>query len=640
MTRDGTTEERLDELESWVDRQRERLADQRATIAAQRDRIERLESERTASKRDGPAENDSRGNTDSSSSGMSRRSVLQGLGVAGLLSFGAGTGSASDPRGVVGSADQPVDTLYLDTLSGSLTGGSDLTTLAGDGLALSDGALQADATNVGDEEPLFTRADDGTLQFRTVRGDGSVDVSAEEDELVLDGDDSNSQTDVSDDGSTVVSSTDDINFGSNLDVSDDGDGSATVDADVQGATNWEDGGSDLLTTTSPFTGITVDDLVVGDLDLTGSTTIDHADLDGHGEDDHHTKDHDHTEGDVSAVPNGGLANDSVSVAGNSVSLGGSTGISHGDLDGLGTDNHHAKDHDHSEGDVSAVSNAGLSNSSVTVTPGNGLENGGTAPLGGSVTLDVEADGIGTSELDTPFSDLDVLFEGISTHEPFITTGGLGIDLNGGIIRNQGRISDDSDVLLSEGFTFYQSAGTNDVLGDAGDVVIESRDGTLTKQLVLYDYDNGATSSARYKKQIEPASEADIDPRGILDVPVRTWTDASTDSQSFGFIAEEVQEAIGDMAVRHKRLTEEEANRAGETYLEEYDVEAGNEVPNSLVQMVLLGCTVSVLQDQQEQIDTLQDENERLRERNATLESRLKSIESHLGLANEQAVADD
>jgi hypothetical protein len=57
----------------------------------------------------------------------------------------------------------------------------------------------------------------------------------------------------------------------------------------------------------------------------------HSDLNGIGPNDHHAQDHDHTSADVSTVPNAGLVNDSVTVAGRSVSLGGQTGVLAEDL---------------------------------------------------------------------------------------------------------------------------------------------------------------------------------------------------------------------------------------------------------------------------------------------------------------------
>jgi hypothetical protein len=119
----------------------------------------------------------------------------------------------------------------------------------------------------------------------------------------------------------------------------------------------------------------------------------------------------------------GLANDSVTVAGNAVSLGGSTGIGHADLTGVSEDQHHPKDHDHTEADISAVPNTGLANSSVTVTAGDGLKNGGSVSLGSSTTLDVEASEVAGNALEDDGSDnLAVSAGGIGTGE--LTSGAV------------------------------------------------------------------------------------------------------------------------------------------------------------------------------------------------------------------------
>jgi hypothetical protein len=50
--------------------------------------------------------------------------------------------------------------------------------------------------------------------------------------------------------------------------------------------------------------------------------------------------HDHSEGGMTVVPNAGLSNSDVTVAGNTVSLGGSTSVAHGDLSDAPTNAHH------------------------------------------------------------------------------------------------------------------------------------------------------------------------------------------------------------------------------------------------------------------------------------------------------------
>ena len=69
-----------------------------------------------------------------------------------------------------------------------------------------------------------------------------------------------------------------------------------------------------------------------------------------------------------------VTTDSLTVAGNSVSLGGSTDVAYTDLSDTGSS--------------FLIPNGDLANSSVTVSVGNGLQNGGQASLGGSTTLNV------------------------------------------------------------------------------------------------------------------------------------------------------------------------------------------------------------------------------------------------------------
>jgi hypothetical protein len=79
-----------------------------------------------------------------------------------------------------------------------------------------------------------------------------------------------------------------------------------------------------------------------------------------------------------------VTSDSLTIAGNSVSLGGSTGVAYTDLSDTGGS--------------FPIANGDLANSSITVTAGNGLSGGGSTALGSATTLDVASGGVGTSEL--------------------------------------------------------------------------------------------------------------------------------------------------------------------------------------------------------------------------------------------------
>lgn len=132
--------------------------------------------------------------------------------------------------------------------------------------------------------------------------------------------------------------------------------------------------------------------------LGGSVGVDHADLSNVSVDQHHSKDHDHSEAGISTVPNSGLTNDSVTVAGNSVSLGSSVGVDHADLNSVGENQHHPKDHDHSEADISLVPNNGLANNSVTVA-------GNSVALGNSTSINhSDLSGIGSADHHAKYTD--------------------------------------------------------------------------------------------------------------------------------------------------------------------------------------------------------------------------------------------
>ncbi|MFB6174101.1 MAG: hypothetical protein ABEI39_05600 [Halobacteriales archaeon] len=173
--------------------------------------------------------------------GVSRRSFLQGLGVAGVGSHAVGAASA-DPQGQLGTSSDPVKTVYAQGLAGGLTGGSRVTSLLGTGLSVDSGELTADtsgeantASNVGTGAGAFKQKTGSDLEFRSLVGGTNLTVTEGTDELTLDA--SATYPSVSDGGSTVLSGASDIDFASNLSVTDDADGTVTVDASTSGEAN-------------------------------------------------------------------------------------------------------------------------------------------------------------------------------------------------------------------------------------------------------------------------------------------------------------------------------------------------------------------------------------------------------------------
>jgi len=139
--------------------------------------------------------------------------------------------------------------------------------------------------------------------------------------------------------------------------------------------------------------------------LGGSTNVDHNDLSSISSDDHHIRYSDEEAQDaVGSILNGDfvyddagnqilLTNNSVTVAGNTVSLGGSTNVDHNDLSSINTDDHHTRYTNEEAQDAIA---------GPFLTAGNAL-NKEYLDNSNSLTLEVAANSIQTTELDEGIS---------------------------------------------------------------------------------------------------------------------------------------------------------------------------------------------------------------------------------------------
>jgi len=381
---EGSTgvEERLDRLESLVETQQE-------TIQQQRERITELEGE-----------------TDSDETPLlaNRRTALKAGGLAALLFGGVGTASA-DPQGQVGTSSHPLKKLYTEELNGGITGDTALTDMTGTGLQIASGALGLDSNSVGSTELV---SDSVTIAGNSVSLGESTGINHGDLNNVTTGDHhtrpsagnalaDNSGTfdvqegNISHDNIADVSSGDHHtrpSAGSGLTGTDtfdvNTDATLTVSSDQVGVASGGIGTTEI--DSSAVTGTEVDLSTVAGDNITADTTNDELDADG-----------------------------SVTVAGNSVSLGGSTGINHSDLNNVSTGDHHTA-HEH-PGDRAAESNVDLDgnnletssggltvttndNGNLTLDPGSGnelvLNNQSTASSGSLLALDgsgnvVEAD---------------------------------------------------------------------------------------------------------------------------------------------------------------------------------------------------------------------------------------------------------
>lgn len=120
--------------------------------------------------------------------------------------------------------------------------------------------------------------------------------------------------------------------------------------------------------------------------------------------------HDHSEGGLTAIPNAGLANSSVTVAGNAVSLGGSIAVSVDDLSDVASSTESAGDLPIWNATAGEYQNAAL-------TGGNAIS---VTNADASVTLAVPTDGIQTDEIDLSIAPT---WTGGHTFDGGITMGG-------------------------------------------------------------------------------------------------------------------------------------------------------------------------------------------------------------------------
>jgi hypothetical protein len=332
------TAHRLDRLETRLAEQHERIERQAATIAEQEETIRELR-EQLDDEDDGDVI-------------MDRRTALQAGGVLGLLGVGASAASA-DPQGSIGTSSDPLQQVHTEELNGGVTGETALTNLAGPNLSI-DGSGNLNASGAS------KWADSDTNSLLEPSGsETGIDVA-----------DVRTDTLAADDASQVTVNSD-LDFGGNnvtltedfeLDMQPGLDSVAfrdtnnghdifrattgapgkvdllNADIQVRNGNGIVDGSGDHFLTINSGGPLGVDktlDLTGNDLEDAGTTIWD---------------------GTSNQVPTARLAADSVTVAGNAVSLGGSTSVAHADLNSVGSDDHHAQDHAsrHAQGGADAV----------------------------------------------------------------------------------------------------------------------------------------------------------------------------------------------------------------------------------------------------------------------------------------------
>lgn len=267
-----TNDDRFDELKSILAEYGDRLDQQRATIEAQRERIESLERELGHARGGGVA--------------INRRTALKAGGLAGLLALGVGAGTASaDPQGQVGTEAKPLEALYTEALNGGLTRGKSVNDLLGPGLTTVEGGLAVDAG------PGLTLVD-GRVTLEAQFIDEPADLGAVLDGMDQDGDGTYVITNVHELQAMNADPTADYRLDNEIDAMhtvlwNDGDGFDPIGESASRFAGSFDGGGhtvDGLTIDRPgewgtglfgvtATGVTITDVVLTNVDITGGSLV-------------------------------------------------------------------------------------------------------------------------------------------------------------------------------------------------------------------------------------------------------------------------------------------------------------------------------------------------------------------------------
>jgi uncharacterized coiled-coil protein SlyX len=298
-----------------------------------------------------------------------------------------------------------------------------------------------------------------------------------------------------------------------------------------------------------------------------------------------------------AVDSAELASDSVTVAGNSVSLGSSTGINYVDLGDTGGS--------------FPIPNGDLANDSVTVSAGTGLEGGGSASLGESTTVGVASDGVGTDELDAAAVAGANLSGSVGTLDLDST-----IEMTGDFT-----IKDPDDSVPEIRLYEFVSAGDGDgnidifarnTINISGSIIPDSDTswnlGSSSNRWNTVYASNGVvnTSDARIKQNIGTLSHPLKRLRDIRPVSYE-WNDRDDPDTRLGFVAQELDDTIPE-AVNHP---DDEDGYLGVNYDMVLPVAVG-----------AIQEQQALIDDLEAEAEQLRSENNRLRERVGAIEVRL------------------
>jgi len=568
---------------------------------------------------------------------LSRRAALASLGVAGLSGLGTGTASG-DPQGQVGTASDPLQTLYADAI--------DATDVTVDSLQLAEGSAGTPSLAFSDDADTgLYRPGAGTL---AVGSDGTPG-------LTVDGAG----------GRLDVHNNDVVNAGSvsgfRLETDEIGGLGGSVrlrsDLDAMGKriigldrieTDWIRSGIGGLTLTSNGRRallLAEPDQVVAD-DVAGSEQPTPNLIGGHA-----TNDTGGQEVVGATIGGGGQDGNENVVSSDYATVGGGEGNAasgEGSTVPGGDSNTASGDHSFAAGqyadseDTNAfVWNDGSGESSSTgsdsdpFSSSTAVTNEAGEPVGSNTFTIKASEGVRfVTGDDFETIDYDPHYAWISRSGDVRASGGVNAD---------GSVKAGKEVVADD-FVSGPKLYTTDIAPSSGtaDVGVQP-DGQLV---------NMSSSSVRYKTNVEPLSTDSTD---VLDLEPRSFEYEETGEDGVGLLAEEVDEAVSDLVlydddgrpdgVKYHRLgvfllPEIRTNRESVEDLRDALEEKDDRIEDLEAESERKDARIA---DLEAETETLRKENDALREENERLRDRLDAIETHLGFddsVGQQGVADD
>jgi hypothetical protein len=203
-----------------------------------------------------------------------------------------------------------------------------------------------------------------------------------------------------------------------------------------------------------------------------------------------------------------------------------------------------------------ITNAKLQNSSLTVTAGSGLANGGTVSLGGSTTLDVGAGNgitVGANSISVdPHNGITVNANGVSVtayNGITVDANGVSVDAHNGIAVDSNGVSTVSDQTHLDKIEIGADNSTTSITSSYGGVII-GRAFSASGAAISLTTSGNTDAQGTDDSLVDPANDSTLTAEGTI----TARGTSSSDSASWKFIATIEKDATGTTSTKLAQVT--------------------------------------------------------------------------------------